>query len=88
MVLAEYIIRLILTGFLLCLFARVLLSYFPISEGTAMASVQRAVGVVTDPILVPVRRLVPPVTLGGSGAVLDMSPIIVFILIFILLRIV
>jgi YggT family protein len=86
--LAEYIIRLILTAFLLCLFARVLLSYFPISGGTVMATVQRAVGVVTDPILVPIRRLVPPVTLGGSGAVLDMSPIIVFIVIFILLKVI
>jgi hypothetical protein len=35
-----------------------------------------------------VRRLLPPVSLGGTGAVLDMSPIIVFIVIFILLRIV
>jgi YggT family protein len=86
--LAEYIIRLILWVFLLCLFARVLLSYFPISDGTAMAGVQRAVGVVTDPILVPIRRLLPPVTLGGSGAVLDLSPIIVFIVIFILLQII
>jgi YggT family protein len=53
-----------------------------------MASVQRVVGAVTDPVLSPVRRLLPPVSLGGTGAVLDMSPIIVFIVIFILLRIV
>lgn len=88
MVAAEYVIRLLLTGFLLCLFARVLLSYFPIAPGTPMASVQRGVGAITDPLLAPLRRLVPPVTLGGSGAVLDMSPIILFIVIFILLRIV
>ena len=86
--LAEYIIRLIMTAFLLCLFVRVLMSYFPITDGTAMASIQRVVGVVTDPILTPVRRLLPPVSLGGAGAVLDMSPIIVFIVIFILLKIV
>jgi len=73
---------------LLCLFVRVLMSYFPISDGTVMASVQRLVGAVTDPILTPVRRLVPPLSLGGAGAVLDMSPIIVFIVIFILLQIV
>jgi YggT family protein len=85
---AESVIRLILTLFLLILFARVLLSYFPISPGTPMASVQRVVGAVTDPVLSPVRRLLPPVSLGGTGAVLDMSPIIVFIVVFILLRIV
>jgi YggT family protein len=85
---AESVIKLILTLFLFVLFARVLLSYFPISPGTPMASVQRVVGAVTDPVLSPVRRLLPPVSLGGTGAVLDMSPIIVFIVIFILLRIV
>lgn len=82
--LALDVIRLILSGFLLCLFVRVILSYFPISEGTPMAGVQRAVGAVTDPILAPVRRLVPPVNLGGGG-VLDMSPVIVFVVVFILL---
>jgi YggT family protein len=85
---AESVIKLILTLFLFVLFSRVLLSYFPISPGTPMASVQRVVGAVTDPVLSPVRRLLPPVSLGGTGAVLDMSPIIVFIVIFILLRIV
>lgn len=82
--LALVVVRLILLSFLVCLFVRVILSYFPISYGTPMAGVQRAVGAVTDPILAPVRRLVPPVTLGGGG-VLDMSPVIVFVVVFILL---
>jgi YggT family protein len=82
--LAAEVVRLILSAFLLCLFARVILSYFPIAFGTVMASVQRVVGAITDPILTPVRRLVPPVSLGGGG-VLDMSPVIVFVVIFILL---
>ncbi|MGO8876291.1 MAG: YggT family protein [Acidimicrobiales bacterium] len=82
--LALVVVRLILLSFLVCLFVRVILSYFPISIGTPMAGVQRAVGAVTDPILAPVRRLVPPVSLGGGG-VLDMSPVIVFVVIFILL---
>jgi len=82
--LAVVVIRLILSCFLLCLFVRVILSYFPISYGTPMSAVQRAVGAVTDPILRPVRRIIPPVSLGGGG-VLDMSPVIVFVVIFILL---
>ena len=82
--LAVEVIRLILSAFLVCLFIRVILSYFPISFGTPMAGVQRAVGAVTDPILAPVRRVIPPVSLGGGG-VLDMSPVIVFVVVFILL---
>jgi YggT family protein len=82
--LAAEVIRLILSCFLICLFVRVILSYFPISYGTPMAKVQRVVGAITDPILGPVRRVVPPVSLGGGG-VLDLSPVIVFIVIFILL---
>ncbi|HXY42774.1 MAG TPA: YggT family protein [Acidimicrobiales bacterium] len=84
--LAVAVIRFLLSAFLLCLFVRVILSYFPISHGTPMAGVQRVVGAVTDPILAPVRKVVPPVTLGGGG-VLDMSPVIVFVIVFILLSV-
>lgn len=87
MTLAVAVVRLILSGFLLCLFARVILSYFPISYGTPMAGVQRAVGAITDPVLTPVRRLVRPVNLGGGG-VLDMSPVVVFVVVFILLSVI
>jgi YggT family protein len=85
--LAVEVVRLILSAFLLCLFARVLLSYFPISYGTPMATVQRAVGSITDPVLAPIRRIVPPVSLGGGG-VLDMSPVILFVVIFICLSLI
>jgi YggT family protein len=43
-----------------------------------VASVWRVVNQITEPILRPIRRLVPPV--GG----LDLSPIIVFVIIFFL----
>src|SRR5215217_6993686 len=43
-----------------------------------VASVWRIVNQITDPILKPIRRIVPPV--GG----LDLSPIIVFVIIFFL----
>ncbi|MFZ0171987.1 MAG: YggT family protein [Acidimicrobiales bacterium] len=84
--LALTVVRFLLSAFLICLFVRVILSYFPISYGTPMAGVQRAVGAVTDPILAPVRKVVPPVSLGGGG-VLDMSPVIVFVVVFILLSV-
>jgi YggT family protein len=43
-----------------------------------VATVWRVVNQITDPILKPIRRVVPP--LGG----LDLSPIIVFVIIFFL----
>jgi len=85
--LVALVVRWILSGFLLCLFARVLLSYFPIQPGTMMAGVARFVGAVTDPILLPVRRIIPPIG-GGSGVQLDLSPIVVFFLCFILLALI
>jgi YggT family protein len=43
-----------------------------------VASVWRALNQITEPILKPIRRFVPPV--GG----LDLSPLIVFVIIFVL----
>jgi YggT family protein len=43
-----------------------------------VAGVWRALNQITDPILRPIRRIIPP--LGG----LDLSPIIVFVIIFFL----
>jgi len=43
-----------------------------------VANVWRIINQITDPILRPIRRIIPP--LGG----LDLSPIIVFIIIFFL----
>lgn len=63
--------------YLIVLFARILLSWFPIEPGTTLASVFSFVYSATEPLLGPVRRLLPPVGMGGMG--LDLSPIIVII---------
>jgi YggT family protein len=63
--------------YIVLLFARVILSWFPIGPGSAMASVYRFLLTVTEPVLGPVRRAIPPVGVGGMG--LDLSPIIVLI---------
>jgi YggT family protein len=47
-----------------------------------VANVWRVLNQITDPILKPIRRIVPP--MGG----LDLSPIIVFIVIFFLQRLI
>ncbi len=40
---------------------------------------------ITDPILVPLRRMLPPVRLGGMG--LDLSPLVAFFGISMLMRV-
>ena len=57
------------------LFARILLSWFPISPGGVAAQAYSALYSVTEPVLGPVRRAVPPVRLGAMS--LDVSVIIV-----------
>ncbi len=65
--------------YLLVIFARIVLSWFPITPGTTMASVTAFLYSLTEPVLGPLRRVLPPVNLGGMG--LDLSPIIVLLLI-------
>jgi YggT family protein len=63
--------------YLLVLFARIILSWFPISPGGAMAGIVSFLYGVTEPVLGPLRRALPPVGIGGMG--LDLSPLIVII---------
>ncbi|MCD9622487.1 YggT family protein [Rhabdothermincola salaria] len=68
--------------FLLALLARIILSWFP-ATGGALDSVQRVLFRITEPVLAPVRAILPPVRLGGMA--LDLSPIVVFILLQLLI---
>lgn len=65
--------------YLIALIGRIVLSWFPLSPGSALAPVYRFLHSITEPVLGPVRRMLPPVGVGGMG--LDLSPIIVLIVI-------
>jgi YggT family protein len=71
------IICLLLQLFTLVLFARMLLSWFPMPADGFLGSVDRALFAVTEPVLAPVRSVVPPVRTGAMA--FDLSPIIVFV---------
>ena len=71
------IIAWILQAYVIVIFARVILSWFPITPGTPLAAVARVLYAVTEPVLGPIRRVLPPMRMGGMG--LDLSPIIVLI---------
>jgi YggT family protein len=64
----------VLRLYVFILFARALVSWFPITPGTPMETVVRVLERLTEPVLRPIRRLVPPVRMGGGA--LDLSIII------------
>lgn len=68
----------LLNLFVIAIFVRVILSWFPLAPGGAMSSLYSALYTVTEPVLGPIRRLLP------SVGMLDLSPIVVIILVQIL----
>ena len=66
--------------FEVALFARVILSWFPLQGGGVMAKINRFLVRVTDPVLEPVRRVLPRM------GMFDLSPIIVFLVLEIVVR--
>lgn len=53
------------------------MSWVRIEPGSPVASIYSVVFNLTEPVLGPLRRAVPPVRLGMAA--LDLSPIIVFV---------
>jgi YggT family protein len=59
--------------YLLILLARAILSFFPVRPGTGLASVNTVLIQLTEPVIAPVRRVVPP------AGMFDLSFLVVFI---------
>ena len=62
----------LISVYYIVLLARVILSWFPLQPGTAMASIGSIIYQLTEPVMGPVRRIIP--TIG----MIDISPIVVF----------
>ncbi len=78
------ILCLLLQLYVFAIFGRVLLSWFPLNPNGAMATVAGFLFTVTDPVMRPVRRMLPSARFGGMA--LDFSPVIVIFGIFFLQR--
>jgi YggT family protein len=63
----------LISVYYIVLLARVILSWFPLQPGTAMASIGSIIYQLTEPVMGPVRRIIPTV------GMIDISPIVVFI---------
>lgn len=64
------------------LFARIIFSWFPVSRGGIMEQIYSVLYTITEPVLGPLRRAIPPI---GS---IDISPLVAFFGLNILARIV
>jgi len=74
----------LLTAYIAVVFARIILSWFPVEPGSGLAQIYGFLYSVTEPVLGPIRRVIPPMGMGGMG--FDLSPIVVVIGISILQR--
>ncbi|MEZ5216748.1 MAG: YggT family protein [Ilumatobacteraceae bacterium] len=59
--------------YLIAIIVRIALSWFPLQPGGVAAQVAGVLRRITDPVLEPLRRVIPP--LGG----LDLSPLVAII---------
>ena len=63
--------------YVVVLIVRALLSWFPVRPGTGFERVVRGLDAVTEPVLRPIRRILPPIRAGGMG--IDLSIIVVIL---------
>jgi YggT family protein len=68
----------LITVYIVVLFARAILSWFPISHGSPVASIYRILLDLTEPVLAPMRRVIPP------AGMFDLSFLVLTIGLFIL----
>ena len=69
------ILCLALELFVVAIFARIILSWFPIDPHGGLRVVVDVVSKATDWLLVPLRRVIPPLRIGAM--MLDLTPMIV-----------
>ncbi len=67
------IICALVTAYLVVLFARAIMSWFPIRPGTPWASVYGVLLDLTEPVLAPLRRIIPP------AGMFDLSFLVLFL---------
>jgi YggT family protein len=71
----------LLSVYLVVLVLRAVLSWFPVRSGGAMASINSVLFQLTEPLLAPLRRVIPP------AGMLDLSFIVLFFLVIIVQRV-
>ena len=65
--------------YLLILIGRALLSWFQSPPGSLLERINQVLAMLTEPVLRPIRKVIPPVRVGGTY--LDLSILILFFVI-------
>ena len=68
----------ILNALTLVLLARVILEWLPIGDDHPVARIRSVMRHITDPVLAPIRALVPPLRTGPVA--IDLSPMILMVI--------
>lgn len=66
----------------LVVFARILLEWVRVPSDHPVGKVRSVLATIVDPVLIPLRRIIPPVRMGGAA--LDLSPLVLLIALSIL----
>ena len=72
----------LITAYTVVLFARAIMSWFPIRPGTPWASIYGVLLDLTEPVLAPLRRVIPP------AGMFDLSFLVLIIGLFILQQVI
>ena len=57
--------------YVVILILRAVLSWFPVRPGSSFEKVLRGMDAITEPVLRPIRRILPPIRAGGMGIALS-----------------
>ena len=72
--------------YVLILFGRIILSFFEVPSDHPVGRIRSVLESLTDPVLIPLRRVIPPVRMGPAA--LDLSPLVVLLGLSLLRRLV
>lgn len=78
-----FILWLICLLFLIALWATIILSYVSVIPGTPLESFSRLVNSIVNPVLSPVRRVLPAARFGGVSV--DLSPMVVSVAVIVVM---
>ena len=73
----QWLLRVVVELYIVMFIARAVLSWFPAYPGSTLYRVVRTLDRFTEPVLRPVRRLLPPLRAGGMA--IDLSIIVVIL---------
>jgi len=79
----QQILCIVISIYFVILLIRIVLSWVPVVPDP-IQPLARGVRAATDPLLVPLRGVIPPVQIGAAA--LDLSPLVIFFAIAILQR--